>query len=279
MKRLMRCFVAVVIGAAGLIGAHQQPAGAAAQAVLVGGGWMANASGPSTTGSPVSGTISWTIVGTFGSCGGSTSFNGIESIIQGQGGGGPFGCWPDSCGIAYQRVVHEIVMNVHCSWTGTFQLAGFAEPDSALPTTGFNFQVAGVSTVWGAMAVNGNMSFTPGIGVGVDPGTLLPTGTPITFTGSLTGVFTAIGYIGSCNLTMTGAGNESFLLGTGTTLFGTCTGPFFTESCVLNLVRLATHTMITGNCSGLFGVTLFGMGELLLGAGGGYTLVAEITVI
>lgn len=280
MSRVFTVFAGVVMTAAVLFGA-QQPAGAVSAGVLVGGGGMTSASGPSVvTGSTaVSGTISWTIAGTT-LCSGSNPFNGFESLVQGNGGGGPFGCWPDSCGIFYNRVVHEIVMNVSCAWSGSFQLGGFAEPDSALPTTGFNFQVAGVSPTWGPVAVNGNISFSPSIGVGVtvDPGTLLPTPTGVTFSGSLTGLL-GPGYIGSCTLNMAGGGVESFLLGTGTTLAGTCNGGPISDFCVMNIVHVATQAMINGNCSGPLGFTLVGTGEMLLGSGGGYTLVAAVAIL
>lgn len=274
MRRLTRVLVVVAIAAAGLIGV-QQPAGAVTQAAMIGGGWMGAVSGPGLTASPVTGTISGTAVGTFGTCSFSDPFNGMESILQGQG-GGSLGCWAP-CSFWYQRVAHEIVMNGACGWFGsTFQVAGFAEPNSVAPTTSYLFQVTGTDSFMGPIVIQGNMAFSPGVGVGVDPGTLLQTPTSVSFNGSLTGLLGTT--VGTCNLNMFGSGNESITIGQ-TALSGTCTGPGVSASCNIMWTHLGTQTAVNGTCAGSLGFQVVGLGVIVLGAGGSYSFFGEVTII
>lgn len=279
MKRFRRCVFAVAVAAAGVAGVQQQPAGALSAGVLLGGGGMAGISGPGITGVPVTGTISGTVVGTFGSCGFSGPFSGFESIVQGQGGGAPFGCFPSGpCDFSYQRVVHEIIMQGFCSFGGgTFQVSGFAEPNSAAPTTSYLYQVAGTHSVFGPIAINGNMAFTPGAPVGVNAGTLLPAPTTVTLSGTITGILGPGLSLASCGLSMTGVGNESFLTGS-SNLTGVCNSPWGPTNCNITWTHIATQVVINGNCSGPLGFQLVGTGEIVIGDGGGYTLVAAIAV-
>jgi hypothetical protein len=274
MKRIAQCLFALVLAAGGLV-ATQQPASALSEAVVLGGGWMDSASGPSLAGTPVSGSIAGTAVATlFGTCSLSGTFNGIESIVAGNGGGG-FTCGPLNCGFNYSRVGHEMVLNAGCSGGYNFQAGGFAEPNSVLPTTSYLFQVGGPFNPAGVIAIQGNLSFSPGAPVGVDLGNLTQNPTVIHFSGTMYGFLG--GFIPSCSLNLNGSGNESFALGQAT-LFGTCSGPGFVDNCVINWAHVGTQAILTGNCSGPLGFTLAGVGELLL-TGSSFTFVGAVTIV
>lgn len=274
MQRMFRWLAASVLLAGGLL-AQQQPAGAVAAAAMIGGGSMTDAEGPLIGGmTAVTGTISGTAVGTFGTCTFSSPLYGAESIIQGQGYSPTFTCLP--CQMWYQRVGHEIVMNGSCSWPyGSFQLAGFAEPTSALPTNSYLYQVAGPTSPAGVLAIQGNITFTPGSPLGLDTGDLLQVPTGVDFHGTLTGLLGNT--VGSCGFDFVGGGYEGVLLGQ-SNLTGDCTGPGVYTTCNISWARVATHTFITGNCSGSIGFSLFGTGEMVL-SGGGFTFVGEVNVL
>jgi hypothetical protein len=273
MRRFTRCLVALAIGATGLF-AMQQPASAVAAAAVVGGGYMASASGPSLTGTAVSGTISGTAVGTsFGACTMSGSFNGVESLVAGYG-YGTFSCaFP--CSFTYNRVGHEMVMNGACG-SMSFSAGGFAEPNSVLPTTSYLFQLAGNESPPGVIALQGNLSFSPGAPIGVDPGNVTQVNTTINFSGTMYGTFN--GAIPSCSFNFNGTGFESFALGSAA-FNGTCSGPGFSDPCNIQWTHVATHTFLTGNCFGfVLNGTVIGTGELVL-TGNTFSFVGEVNII
>lgn len=273
MKRLTRFAAALAVVAGGLW-AGQAPASAVAQAAVLGGGWLDDASGPGTSTAAVTGTISGTMVGTFGTCSFSVDFVGQESLVQGQGSSiDPIGCWVP-CLLHYQRLAHEIVMQGPCGWGGSFQAGGFVEPTSALPTNTYLFQVAGTHPS-GPIAIQGNIAFTPGAPIGVDPGDPLPVPTGVHFSGTMTGVIGNT--VGSCSFAFDGFGFEGVLTGQ-SVMSGPCNGSVGWSDCDVAWVRVGTHTMLTGSCAGALGGTLIGMGELIL-TGSSFTFVGEITVI
>jgi hypothetical protein len=275
MRRFTRCLAALAFATAGLFAAQQQPAGAVAQAVVIGGGSMGGASGPGLTSTAVSGTVSGTIVSTaFGNCTfASDPFVGQESLIAGNGGGTMCGGF---CNFAYQRVVHEIAINGVCSgYSVSFQAGGFAEPSSFLPTTSYLFQVTGITTPAGSITIEGSLSFSPGTVVGVDPGNVTQASTGVNFAGTMTGLLG--GAIGTCSFNMTGGGNESLLLGQ-SSVGGPCNGPGIYDTCFVNWTHVGAQTVLNGGCGGNFGFTLVGVGELVM-SGHNFTFVGEVTII
>lgn len=277
MRSTLRCAVAVIAMAGGLLtGPTAADADPGVVAVTGSGTMSAVTPAVSTGGVSVSGAINGTLIGGpgIGICSFTGSFSGIESYISGSG-SGSFGCGTvGTCGFDYHRVGLQLALQASCS-AGWFQAGGLAEPNSVLPTTGYLFQALGAfgSSIDGVV-MQGNFAFSPGTVVGVTVGTVLPVPTPIAFSGSMSGVLG--GALTTCTLSMSGTGVESQLTGNAA-LSGVCNGPFFSMSCSLQWTHLATQAFISGFCSWPGGQVI-GTGELVV-AGPSFTLVGEFTFV